>query len=204
MTSGSEFAVRRIIGTVSNSQPHELKAAAIAFLCNFVLLASYYILRPLRDTMATVFGVAQLQDLFTATFVLTILLAPVFAWCTANMKLSRFLPGVFWLLIANLLLFYGFFRQMPDSRWVAASYYCWFSVINLFLISVFWTLMADTFSSGQATRLYAFIAAGGSTGAIMGPLITTTFVKAIGVSGLILVACGGFFVVIVLVHLSDA
>ncbi len=191
----------RIIGAASKAQPDELKAALLAFSCNFVLLASYYILRPLRDTMATVFGVAQLQDLFTGTFVLTLLLAPIFAWCTARVKLSRFLPGVFWILIVNLLLFYGLFRIMPGSRWVAAAFYCWFSVINLFLISVFWTLMADTFSPGQATRLFAFIAAGGSTGAILGPVITTSFVRSIGVSGLVLVACAGFLVVIVFIHL---
>jgi AAA family ATP:ADP antiporter len=201
MTNAFSSVALRLTGTASKARPHELKAALLAFACNFILLASYYILRPLRDTMATVFGVSQLQNLFTATFVLTVLLAPFFAWCIANVKLSRFLPGVFWLLIGNLLLFYGLFRYMPESRWVAAAYYCWFSVINLFLISVFWTLMADTFSSGQAARLFAFIAAGGSTGAILGPLITTSSVKAIGVSGLLLMACGGFLVVILLVHL---
>ena len=201
MTNASSSVLSRLIGTASKAQPHELKAALLAFACNFVLLASYYILRPLRDTMATVFGVAQLQNLFTVTFVFTVVLAPLFAWCIANVKLSRFFPGVFWVLIGNLLLFYGLFRLMPESRWVAAAYYCWFSVINLFLISIFWTLMADTFSSGQATRLFAFIAAGGSTGAIMGPLITTSLVRTIGVSGLVLTACGGFVVVILLVHL---
>jgi AAA family ATP:ADP antiporter len=201
MTRVSETGLLRIIGTVSKAQPHEAKAAMAAFFCNFVLFAGYYILRPLRDAMATVFGVAQLQDLFTGTFVLTLLLAPVFAWCTANMKLSRFLPGVFWLLVVNLLLFYVLFRQLPGNRWVAASYYCWFSVINLFLVSVFWTLMADTFSSGQATRLFAFIAAGGSSGAILGPIVTTAFVKTLGPSGLLLIACGGFLIVIALIHL---
>jgi ATP:ADP antiporter, AAA family len=191
----------RILGAASKAQPHELKAVLLAFSCNFVLLASYYILRPLRDSMATVFGVAQLQDLFTGTFILTLLLAPVFAWCAARVRLSRFLPGVFWVLIVNLLLFYGLFRVMPGSRWAAAAFYWWFSVINLYLISIFWTLMADTFSSGQATRLFAFIAAGGSTGAILGPIITTTLVKPFGVGGLVLMACAGFFIVIVLIHL---
>jgi len=191
----------RMIGAASKAQPHEVKSAVLAFFCNFVLLASYYILRPLRDTLATVFGVAQLQDLFTGTFFLTLLLAPVFAWWAAKVKLSRLLPGIFWVLIANLLLFYGLLRVMPESRWTAAAFYWWFSVINLFLISIFWTLMADTFSSGQATRLFAFIAAGGSMGAILGPVITTSFVKTIGVSGLLLVACAGFFLVIVLIHL---
>lgn len=191
----------RILGAASKAQPHELKAVLLAFSCNFVLLASYYILRPLRDSMATVFGVAQLQDLFTGTFILTLLLAPVFAWCAARVRLSRFLPGVFWVLIVNLLLFYGLFRVMPGSRWLAAAFFWWFSVINLYIISIFWTLMADTFSSGQATRLFAFIAAGGSTGAILGPIITATFVKSIGVGGLVLMACAGFFLVIVLIHL---
>lgn len=201
LTSVSGSGLLRVIGAASKAQPHELKAAVAAFFCNFVLFASYYILRPLRDTMATVFGVAQLQDLFTATFVLTLLLAPVFAWCAANMKLSRFLPGVFWLVIGSLLVFYILFRHMPENRWVAAAFFNWISVVNLFLISVFWTLMADTFSPGQATRLFAFIAAGGSTGAILGPVIITMFVKTIGVGGLLLVACGGLLLVIILFHL---
>ena len=188
------------IGAASKAKPEEFRAALIAFSCNFALLASYYILRPVRDTMATVFGVAELQELFTGTFVLTVLLAPVFAWCAARFTLNRFLPGIFWLLIGNILIFYGLFRIMPEDRWLAASYYWWFSVINLFLISIFWTLVADTFSSGQALRLFAFIAAGGSTGAIAGPLLTRALVGIIGVAGLLLVAAGGFLIVILLVH----
>ena len=89
----------------------------------------------------------------------------------------------------------------PESRWVAAGYYWWFSVVNLFLISVFWTLMADLFSAAQATRLFAFIAAGSSTGAIAGPVITTLFVGRVGVGGLLLIAAAGFLIVILLVHL---
>ena len=197
----TQAGLLRMMGAASRAEPDELKAALLAFSCNFVLLASYYILRPLRDTMATVFGVAQLQDLFTGTFVLTLLLVPAFAWCAARVKLSRFLPGVFWVVIVNLAIFYGLFRVVPGSRWAAAAFYCWFSVINLFLISVFWTLMADTFSSAQATRLFAFIAAGGSIGAVLGPIVTASCIRTIGVSGLVLVASAGFFVVIVLVHL---
>jgi AAA family ATP:ADP antiporter len=90
---------------VANVEPHERKALVLAFLCNFVLLGSYYILRPVRDAMATVFGVEQLQNLFTGTLVLTLLCSPVFAWLTDTFKLSRVLPGVFWFLILDLLGF---------------------------------------------------------------------------------------------------
>ena len=166
-----------------------------------MLLGSYYILRPLRDTMATVFGVNELQNLYTGTFVLIFLAAPLFSWIAARVKLSGLLPGVFWVLLVNLLIFYGLFHVAPHNRWTAAAYFCWFSAINLILISVFWTLMADVYSASQATRFYSFIAAGGSLGAICGPLITRAFVERLGVDGLLLIAIAGFCVVLVLVHL---
>ena len=190
----------RLIGFTVTVEPQELKALALAFAFNFVLLGSYYILRPVRDTMATVFGVQALQDLFTGTFVITLICAPIFAWCAAKVKLARLLPGVFWVLLINILIFYVFFRLAPQNRWLAAAFYWWFSVVNLFLISVFWTLMADVFSSAQATRLFAFIAAGGSMGAIAGPLITRALAASVGVSGLLLVAGAGFLCVIALIR----
>jgi AAA family ATP:ADP antiporter len=190
-----------LLNVMTHVMPHERKAAVLAFACNFVLLGSYYILRPLRDTMATIFGVAELQHLFTGTFILIFLCAPLFSWFAARTALSRLLPGVFWFLLANLLIFYVLFHLAPYNRWVAAAYFCWFSTVNLILISVFWTFMADLFSAGQATRLYAFIAAGGSLGAIMGSIITTSLVQIVGMDGLLLIAVAGFLLVIMLLHM---
>src|SRR3984885_13802406 len=191
----------RLLNFAADIEPHERKATVLSFLFNFVLLGTYYILRPLRDTMGTVFGVAHLQDLFTGTFFLIFLSAPLFSWTASRIKLTQFLPGVFWFLLANLLVFYTLFHLAPHNRWVAAAYFCWFSAVNLILISVFWTFMADLFSAGQATRLYAFIAAGGSLGAIMGSIITTSFVEIVGMDGLLLIAIAGFLLVIVLLHM---
>lgn len=185
---------------VANVEPYERKALALAFLCNFVLLGSYYILRPVRDAMATVFGVDQLQNLFTGTLVLTLLCSPVFAWLTDTFKLSRVLPGVFWFLILDLLGFCIWFNAAPESRSLAAGFYWWFSVVNLFMISVFWSLMVDTFTPAQAARLLPAVTAGGSLGAIAGPLLATLFVKRVGVSGLLVMAAVGLAIVIALVH----
>src|ERR1700722_10570356 len=161
----------RLLDVVAQVAPHERKAVMLAFMCNFVLLGSYYILRPVRDAMATVFGVTHLQELFTGTLVLTLLCAPLFAWVTDTFKLSRVLPGVFWFLIANLVVFDLCFQATPESRWLAAAFFWWFSVVNLFMISVFWSLMVDVFTPSQAGRLLPAIAGGGSLGAIGGPLI---------------------------------
>lgn len=182
-------------------KPHESRAVILAFLCNFVLLGSYYILRPLRDTMATVFGASQLEVLFTGTFVITLVCAPLFSAVAARVQLSRLLPGLFWFWTANILLFFVLFEIAPQSRWLAAAYYWWFSVVNLFLISVFWTFMADLFSASQATRFFSIIAAAGSIGAILGPVITKLFVAYVGVGGLLLVAAAGFLLLVALIHM---
>ena len=181
------------------TRPHEVRAFVLAFLCNFVLLASYYLLRPVRDAMATVFGVSQLQDLFTGTLLLTLVCSPVFAWLTDTFKLSRLLPGVFGFLVLNIVGFYFWFAGNPESRALAAAFYWWFSVVNLFMVSVFWSLMVDVFTPDQASRLLPGIAGGGPLGAIAGSAIATLFVKKVGDTGLLLLAAAGLVGVIVLV-----
>ncbi len=200
MSNTRPVASTWLTSLVAKVEPHERKALALAFACNFVLMGSYYILRPVRDAMATVFGADRLQDLFTGTLILTLVCSPVFAWLTDTFKLSRVLPGVFWFLIVNLLAFCGWFEASPDSRWLAASFYWWFSVINLFMVSVFWSLMVDVFTPTQAGRLLPAISASGSIGAIAGPLVASLFVKNVGVVGLLLLAAAGLVVVIALMQ----
>ena len=188
-----------IVSKVADVRPYEVRALVLAFLCNFVLMASYYLLRPVRDAMATVFGVDQLQNLFTGTLLLTLVCSPIFAWLTDTFKLSRLLPAVFAFLVVDIVAFYFWFQATPDSRWLAAAFYWWFSVVNLFMVSVFWSLMVDLFTPNQASRLLPAITGGGSLGAIAGPLVAALFVKGLGVSGVLLLAAAGLVVVIVIV-----
>jgi AAA family ATP:ADP antiporter len=125
--------------------------------------------------------------------------SPLFAWITDTFRLSRVLPGVFCFIVASLGVFFFWFGVDPQSRVLAASFYWWASVINLFMVSVFWSLIVDTFTSSQAARLLPAISASGSLGAIAGPLVASIFVKSIGVPALLLIAAAGFVIVIVLV-----
>ena len=184
----------------SRFQSHEVRATAFAFACNFMLMASYYLLRPVRDAMATVFGVDHLGELFTGTLVLTTICSPVFAWATDRFKLSLVLPGVFGFLIINLVGFSFWFANAPDSRLLAAVFYWWFSVVNLFMVSVFWSLVVDTFTPEQSSRLLPRIAAGGSLGAIAGPLVVALTVRSIAIPGIMMLAAAGLLVVILLVR----
>ena len=95
MAQDSQLLLARLLGIGAQAGPEERRAAMLSFACNFVLLGSYYILRPVRDTVATVVGVGQLQQLFTATFVGTFAASAIYAALASRIRLTRLIPGTF-------------------------------------------------------------------------------------------------------------
>ena len=193
----------KILKAVAGVEPHEVKAVMISFVYFFFLMGSYFILRPLRDTMGTVYGVAHLQELFTGTFILSFFVAPIYAGLASRIRLATFLPWVYGFIALTMLGFYFLFVAHENSRWIAAAFYIWLSTYNLLTISVFWSLMADIFSSAQAKRLFGFIAAGGTVGTITAPAFVTFFVNAVGTNTLLLISAAGFGVTALMVQLLE-
>lgn len=140
--------------------------------------------------MGVLGGVENLQWLFTGTFVAMLLVVPVFGAAAARFPRRVLLPGVYLFFIANILLFAVLIKLAPTIRAVPYAFFIWVSVFNLFVVSVFWSFMADIFSNQQAKRLFAVIAAGGSAGAIIGPLLTAFFAQRLGIGNLLLVSSG--------------
>lgn len=169
-------------------QPGETGAVAAAFLFFFCLFASYFMLRPVRETMGIAGGVRNLQWLFTATFVVMLVAIPIYGAVCAWLPRRRFVPWVYAFFIANLLAFAFATQRAPDNVWLARVFYVWLSVFNLFVVSVAWSLMADVFRPGQARRLFALIAAGASTGGLAGPVLGGWLVERIGLTGLMLLS----------------
>jgi AAA family ATP:ADP antiporter len=196
--------VARTLGLIAEVEPREVKAVLLSFVYFFFLMASYFILRPLRDTMGTVYGVAHLQELFTGTFLLSFIVAPVYAGLASRIRLEVFLPWVYGFIAVTMLVFYFLFVSDPNNRWIAAAFYIWLSTFNLLTISVFWSLMADIFSSAQAKRLFGFIAAGGTVGTISAPAFITLFVNAVGTNTLLLISAAGFTITAFLVRFLEA
>ena len=179
---------RRWLARVVVVRPEEVRALLWSFAYFFCLLASYYILRPLRDEMGVAGGVKNLQWLFTATFVTMLAAVPCYGALVARLPRRRFIPLVYHFFVANLAIFWLLLELGVDRQLVARVFFVWISVFNLFAVSVFWSFMADIYASEQAKRLYGFIAAGGSAGALAGPAITIGLAKLIGVVHLIIVA----------------
>jgi AAA family ATP:ADP antiporter len=159
-----------------------------SFVYFFSLLSSYYILRPIRDEMGILTGVERLHWLFSATFVVMLLALPVFGYMTSHLPRKRFLTYIYHFFVVNILLFYLLFKSGLTQPLVAGFFFVWLSVFNLFVVSVFWSFMADLFSDEQAKRLFAIIAAGGTVGAITGPLFTTLLIQSIGTATMLLVS----------------
>ena len=169
-------------------EPGEGVAVAWAFAYFFLLLASYYILRPLRDEMGIAGGIARLPWLFTGTFIAMLAAVPLFGFITARLPRQRFLPLVYGFFILNLLLFHAAFQIEGWREVTARTFFIWASVFNLFVVSVFWSFMVDLFNSAQGKRLFGLIAAGGTAGAITGPTLTALLVVPVGPVNLLLLS----------------
>ncbi len=187
--------------TISAVEGFEARAVVVSMLFFFLLFGSYSIVKPVRDAMGTVYGMANIQELFTGTFIASFLFAPLYSWLASRIKLSTFLPCVYAIIAGSILLFYVWFEaEGADDRVVAAVFYICFRTFNILIISVFWTFMADIFSRNQAKRLFGLVAAGGTLGGIAGPLAATVLVKSVGNNNLMLISAVGFLLTAVLVR----
>lgn len=179
---------------------HEHATLAWSFVYFFCLLCSYYILRPIRDAMGISAGIENLQVLYLVTIVAMLALVPLFGWLTSRWPRRQFLPVIYLFFISNLVLFYLAFTWFPESTLLSQGFYLWVNVYNLFVVSVFWSFMADVFSDDQAKRLFGFIAAGGSAGAIAGPTITSSLIGILGQQQMMLVSAGFLMFAIVCIN----
>jgi ATP:ADP antiporter, AAA family len=171
-----------------------------SFACFFCVLCSYYILRPLRDEMGVQGGVENLPWLFSATFAAMLLAVPVFGFAAARLSRRRLVLWTYLFFIANVLVFYTLFAGGAAPPAVARAFFVWVSVFNLFVVSLFWSLMADVFRPEQAVRLFGLISAGGSCGALVGPTLTASLAAPLGTSGLLLVSCAFLGLALACIH----
>lgn len=181
-------ALQRFLTRLFNVEPREAPAVAAGLVMFFLLFTGYFMLRPVRETMGVTGGVENLQWLFTGTFLATLALLPLFGWIASKVPRRRILPWTFGFVVLSLLGFALAMLLRPDNLWAARAFYIWISVINMLMISLAWSVLADVFVSGEAKRLFALIAGGASLGGLTGPLLTTALVAPLGHGGLLLLS----------------
>lgn len=161
--------------------------SSVAF---FLILTSYYIIRPVRDQLSGATGSGSLPLFYTGTLVAMLALTPVFGWLVSHFARRRLLVWVYGFFILCLVAFVPAFmaQQQIGARTLGVAFFTWVSVFNLFVVSLFWSLMADLWTSEQARRLFPLIAFAGMIGALTGPPLTRGLVAVIGVAPLLVVS----------------
>jgi AAA family ATP:ADP antiporter len=168
--------------------PAERTALVLGFAFHFCVLASYYLVRPLRDALGLEGGADKLQWLFTATFVVMLLMVPLFGALVSRLPATRFIPLIYRFVAVTMLMFGVLITAKIAPVQVGQVFFVWISVYNLFIVSIFWSVLVDRFSSEQGVRLFGFIAAGGTLGTFIGPLLAATLATRLGPIALTLAA----------------
>ncbi len=185
-TSAFLRALRRFVLV----EPHELRATLLAAGYFFFVLASYYVLRPIRDEMGVLGGVRNLAWLFAATLGVMLAVHPFFGALVSRTGRARFIPLSYRFFALSLVGFYAALAWVGEghSVWVGRAFFVWTSVFNLFVVSIFWAFLVDLFRPEQAKRLFGFVAVGGTLGAIVGASVTAGLVGWVGPAKLLLVS----------------
>src|SRR6266567_9590728 len=142
----------KLLSKIVDAKPDELRALGLAFLFNFVVLGSYYVIRPIRDNIGAEGGLENLPWMYTGTLVAMLIANALFSAIVARMSRRKFIPIAYRFFIANLVVFYFF--KPTQNVWVGRAFFVWVSVFNLFVVTIFWAFMTDVFNSDQGKRLF--------------------------------------------------
>jgi AAA family ATP:ADP antiporter len=177
-------------------EPNEKRAVFTAFALMFCVLGGYFAVRPIRETVGTILGEAVTSDTWIWTAAFAVLIIPVYGWLVAHVSRARLVPAIYGTVAASLIVVGMVLRADPENLLVSRVFYVGISVINLLLVSVFWSFLLELFVGEQTKRLFGFIAAGGTTGALVGPFITDRIVAHVGISGILFFGAALFVVAI--------
>src|SRR5260370_3194332 len=194
--------LNRLFEKAVDIKPNELRALWLGFAFHFIILTAYYIVKPIRDSIAASNRLETLPWMFTATLVVMLIASAIFAAIVARLERRKFIPFAYAFFILVLALFFVLMRTGSPAQqvWTGRAFYVWVSVFNLFNTAIFWAFMTDLFTVEQGKRLYAFIAVGGTLGAIVGAYITKNLIRGMGPANLIAISATLFAIVCFLVR----
>jgi ATP:ADP antiporter, AAA family len=194
--------VALLLKSLSGIEKNEIRATSASFLFVFTLMVAYYLLRPVRDAMASDWTDAELSTLWTINFFVSTGIVALYGVAVSRIPFRALVPAVYGFFAASFVAFY-FLESVLGRDMVDKVFYLWVSVFALFHVSVFWSFMADIFNKDQAGRLFSIIAAGASLGAIVGPLLSGVLAQTMVVESMILIAAGILLLPIPLIFYLD-
>ena len=178
----------KVLKSATMIEANEARTVGVSFLFVFILMAAYYILRPVRDAMASDWSNTEISVLWNLQLVLSTIVVALYGLACSRVRFKLLVPFVYAFFAMTFVGFYFGAAAVTDRVLLDKGFYLWVSLFSLFHVSVFWSFMADVFNKEQSKRVFAFIAAGMSAGAAAGPLFASQIVSDIGTDNLMLVA----------------
>jgi len=197
MTTTRNSALGNLLTRLAPIEAREIRAVVAAFSLFFFMWAGYFSVRPVRETVATLLGGDAVADLWLYTAAFSILIIPLYGSVVGKFKRSTFLPWSYGAVAALLATVGLLLDPAAFNPLLGKAFYVFISVVNLFLLSMFWSFLLELFDRGQTKRLFGVIAAGGSAGALAGPVVADMTVTTIGEQGVLFVAAAMFVIAIV-------
>lgn len=194
MTQGATARLHDLLRRVVDVERDEMHAMLVSFAYFFFVLSGWFVLRPVREAVAAAAGVSHLPYLFAATLAAVLVANPLFAALVVRYPVRKFIAVTYQFFVANMMILYLLMTYLTPVEgstadiWIGRAFFVWTSVFNLFVVSIFWAFMADTFRSEQAKRLFGFIAVGGTLGSTLGSAATAVLAPTIGTPNLLLIS----------------
>ncbi len=188
VSESSHNSIRNFLKSALGVEANEVKATLSAFLFVVILMSAHYILRPVRDAMASDWSDAEVSWLWTLNFFISTVVVAVYGMAVSRFRFQFLVPTMYGFFALTFVIFYVVASYSGDRTLIDKSFYVWVSVFSLFHISIFWSFMSDLFNKEQAGRLFGIIAAGASVGGLIGPSIPSFFSESLGTDNLMLIA----------------
>jgi ATP:ADP antiporter, AAA family len=204
-TLKSKTWLDRLLSLGADVRPGEGTTAALLSLNGFLILAAYYVIRPVRQSLLTPINVTlfgetvpgnELTSYAGAVLAfLFLFIVPAYGAFASRVKRVPLINGMTGFFISNLILFYVLGVGRTPGAVYAIGFYLWASIFNLMVIAQFWSFANDLYTPEEGSRLFAIVGFGGTLGAIAGSFITTRYIVRLGdismflISGAMLVVC---------------
>ena len=179
----------RFLGIFAEVRGGESATALLLMLNLFLILASYYLLKTIREPLIlTLKNGAEVKSYSAAAIAgLLMFLVPVYGYMASRMSRVKLLNSVTLFFIACLV---GFFLLNQAGVQIGVAFFIWVGIFNLMVIAQLWAFANDVYTVGQGKRLFDIVGFGASLGAIAGSFATGQLVEEYGPYPFMIAAAG--------------
>jgi AAA family ATP:ADP antiporter len=169
-TGRERSSLERLLGAFTEVRGGEGGSALLLTLNVFLLLTSYYIIKPVRDALIlSMPRGAEYKSYMGAAIAAALLLAvPAYASFAKKLPRNRLVVGATLFFVSHIVLFALGTQVEGSSSWLPLVFYLWVGIFNMMVVAQFWAFANDIYDEEQGKRLFALIGIGASAGAAVG------------------------------------